>query len=62
MLPALSFLDRLRKMLAGPPHIQGGGKGGTAALDEEYGTPDTAAPDARHSVAAANQDNTHFHS
>jgi hypothetical protein len=58
----MSFLDRLRKMLAGPPQIQGGGEGGAGALDEEYGTPDKAAPDARHAVEAATQDNTHWHS
>lgn len=58
----MSLLDRLREMLAGPPHIQGGAEGGAPALDEEYGTPDTAAPDARHTVGAADQDNTHFHS
>ena len=58
----MRLLDRLRKMLAGPAHIQGGGEGDAAALDEEYGTPDSAAPDARNTVGAADQDNTHFHS
>jgi hypothetical protein len=37
---AMSFLDRLRKMLAGPPHVQGGDDEGAAALHEEFGTPD----------------------
>jgi hypothetical protein len=36
----MSFLDRIRNWLAGPPHIQGGDdEGGEAALHEEYGTP-----------------------
>jgi hypothetical protein len=57
----MSFFDRLRKVLAGPTHVQSGGEGGAGALDEEYGTPDKAAPDARGAVDAANQDNTHWH-
>jgi len=44
----MSFLDRLRKALAGPPHIQGGDDEGDAALHEEYGTPDPAEADVRH--------------
>lgn len=56
----MSFLDRLRKMLAGPPHIQGGGEGGAEAVDQEYGMPDKAAPDARGPVDKADETNTHW--
>jgi hypothetical protein len=44
---AMSFLDRLRNMLAGPPRVQGGDDEGAAALREEYGTPDEGAADIR---------------
>jgi hypothetical protein len=43
----MSFLDRLRKMLAGPPHIQGGDNEGDAALHEEFGTSNEGAADLR---------------
>jgi len=43
----MSFLDRLRKMLAGPPHIQSGGAEGAEALHEEYGSPEEGAADLR---------------
>lgn len=42
-LRAMSFFDRLRKMLAGPAHIQGGDDEGEAALNEEYGAHDEGA-------------------
>ena len=45
--PAMSFLARLRKMLAGPPHIQGGDVEGDAALHEDFGSPDEGAADVR---------------
>jgi hypothetical protein len=38
-LRAMSFLDRIRKMLAGPPHVQAGDDEEAAALHEEYGAP-----------------------
>jgi hypothetical protein len=38
MLRPMGFLDSLRKMLQGPPHVQGGDDEGAAALHEEYGT------------------------
>jgi hypothetical protein len=46
MLPGVSFLDRLRNLLAGPPRIQGGAAD-EAALQEEFGTPDEGAADVR---------------
>jgi hypothetical protein len=46
MLPAMSFFDRLRKMLAGPPHVRAGAAE-EVALHEEFGTPDGGATDLR---------------
>ena len=46
MLRAMSFLDRLRNMLAGPPRIQGD-EADAAALHEEFGTADEGAADLR---------------
>jgi hypothetical protein len=40
----MGFLDNLRKMLQGPPHVQGGDDEGASALHEEYGT--SSAPEA----------------
>jgi hypothetical protein len=36
----MSFLDRLRNWLSGPPHIEARGDDDAAALHEEYHTPD----------------------
>jgi hypothetical protein len=44
---AMSFLDRLRNLLSGPPHVQGGDSESDAALREEYGVPDEGAADVR---------------
>jgi hypothetical protein len=46
MLQAMGFLDRLRRLLAGPPRIQGDAAD-EAALHEELGTPDDGAADVR---------------
>ena len=43
---AMSFLDRLRNLLAGPPRIQGDAEE-AAALREEFGTSDEGAADVR---------------
>jgi hypothetical protein len=43
--PSMSFLDRLRNLLAGPPRIQGGNADETVALKEELGTSDQGAAD-----------------
>jgi hypothetical protein len=46
MLPGVSFLDRLRNLLAGPPRIEDAGDPEAAAdLQEEYGAPDQGAAD-----------------
>jgi hypothetical protein len=44
---AMSLLDRLRDLLAGPPRIQGGDAEEAAALREEFGTSDEGAADVR---------------
>jgi len=41
----MGFFDRLRKMLAGPAHVQGGDDEGAAALREEYHTAGPGADD-----------------
>jgi len=46
MLSAMSFLDRLRNLLAGPARVQGD-SADAAALHEELGTPDAGAADVR---------------
>lgn len=43
----MGFFDRLRKMLQGPPHIQGGDDESNAALHEEFGTRDAGSADIR---------------
>jgi hypothetical protein len=43
----MSFLARLRNLLAGPPRVQGDAAD-AVALQEEYGTPDEGAADVRH--------------
>jgi hypothetical protein len=43
---AVSFLDRLRKMLAGPPHVQAGAAE-ESALHEEFGGIDEGEKDLR---------------
>jgi hypothetical protein len=45
--PAMSFLDRLRNMLAGPPRVEGGDAAEAAALQEEFGAPDEGTADVR---------------
>ena len=47
MLRPMGFLDGLRKMLQGPPHVQGGDDEGAAALHEEYGTGSAPEADVR---------------
>lgn len=50
MLSSMSFLDRLRNVFSGPPHISGSGDDPSevaAVLQEEYGVPDEAAADLR---------------
>jgi hypothetical protein len=42
----MSFFDRLRKLLAGPPRVQTGADEG-AALHEEFGTSNTGEADLR---------------
>ena len=42
----MGFLDKLRKMLAGPPRVQGD-TADAAALHEELGTSDAGAADLR---------------
>jgi hypothetical protein len=37
MLPSMGFFDQLRKMLQGPPHVQGGDDEGNVALHEDFG-------------------------
>ncbi|HJQ75243.1 MAG TPA: hypothetical protein VJ814_10165 [Gaiellaceae bacterium] len=44
---AMGFLDRLRKKLAGPVHVQGGDPAGEVALQEEFGGSDSGAADLR---------------
>ncbi|HZT86154.1 MAG TPA: hypothetical protein VE984_12175 [Gaiellaceae bacterium] len=45
----MSFLDRLRKMLAGPAHVQAADDAEAAALREEFGaTADEGAADLKH--------------
>jgi hypothetical protein len=44
----MSFLDKIRNALAGPPHIEGGDDETDATLREEYGTPDEAEADVTH--------------
>jgi len=44
--PVMSFLDRLRNLISGPPHIAGGGDPEAEAdLHEEFGTPDATEAD-----------------
>jgi hypothetical protein len=43
----MSFLDRLRNLLAGPAHVQGDDAEEAAALREEFGTSDQGASDLR---------------
>jgi hypothetical protein len=45
MLPAMSFLDRVRSWFAGPPRVQTGDEEDAAALREEFGTPDAGKED-----------------
>ena len=43
----MSFLDRIRNMLSGPPHVEGGDAEEAAALREEFGTADEGTDDLR---------------
>jgi hypothetical protein len=43
---AMSFLDRLRNLLAGPPRVKGDATE-SAALREEFGAPDEGSADVR---------------
>ena len=45
MLPAMSFLDRVRAWLAGPPRIQRGDAEDAAGLKEEFGGSDEGQQD-----------------
>ena len=47
MLPGMSFLDRLRNLLAGPPRVQGGDAEEAAAVREEFGASDEGSADVR---------------
>ena len=47
MLRPMGFLDNLRKMLQGPPHVQGGDDEGNVALHEDFGTGSTPEADVR---------------
>ena len=48
----MSFLDKLRNLLAGPPHIRADDPEASATLHEEFGAPDKGA-DNLHRVEAA---------
>lgn len=41
----MSFLDKLRNLLAGPPHIEADDPEAAATLHEEFGAPDKGADD-----------------
>jgi hypothetical protein len=43
----MSFLERLRSLLAGPPRVETADAEEAAALREEFGTADTGATDLR---------------
>lgn len=45
MLRAMSFLDRLRNLLSGPPRVQAGDAEDAAGLREEFGTSDEGQQD-----------------
>lgn len=45
MLPAMSFLDKVRGWLSGPPHVQAGDAEERADLKEEFGGPDEGKAD-----------------
>ena len=45
MLSAMSFLDRLRNLFAGPPHVKAADAEEATDLHEEYGTSDAAEQD-----------------
>jgi hypothetical protein len=47
MLQAMSFLDRLRRMFAGPPRVQAGDDAEAAALREEFGAAGEGTEDLR---------------
>ena len=45
MLSAMSFLDRVRNWLAGPPRVHAGGAEDASGLKEEFGTSDQGQQD-----------------
>ena len=47
MLPAMSFLDRIRTLLAGPAHVQDDDAEDAAALHEEFGASEEDPADPR---------------
>jgi hypothetical protein len=44
----MSFLDKLRNVLSGPPRVQAGDDEEAAVLHEEFGGPDEGAAEVKH--------------